>query len=150
MQKRMLKLNLLPISGRGSEEMVALRQLVRVLQREGLNVRDQGRHGWNPEQAIFRPGSRWPFQCNFFWGTLKFCVPKGQSGPSSGRSIQFLPAAKQRRSTNGKFHLLLRQVAKEGLQMTFSHLFMDGLWLILEIGPQRLRIKGHKGHIGQA
>ena len=44
----MLKLNLLPISGRGSEEMVALRQLVRVLQREGLNVRDQGRHGGNP------------------------------------------------------------------------------------------------------
>ena len=27
---------------------------------------------------------------------------------------------------------------------------MDSLWLILEIGPQRLRIKGHKGHKGQA
>ena len=36
--------------------MVTLRQLVRMLQREGLYVRDQGRHGGNPERAVFGQG----------------------------------------------------------------------------------------------
>ena len=50
------------------------------------------------------------------------------SSSSSSRFDHFLPAAKQRRSTTGKFHLLLpHQVAKEGLQNAFSHLFMDSI-----------------------